>query len=93
MTTLTSQMTQKETRVGPVLSQVQGFIIGGWPTVVIPTFAPFKSKRDELTTQQGCILWGTRVDVLSSLQEKVLQELHDTHPGMSRMKALARSSV
>lgn len=57
------------------------------------TFAPFKSKRDGLTTQQGCILWGTRVDVLSSLQEKVLQEVHDTHPGMSRMKALARSYV
>ena len=77
----------------PVLSQVYGFIIGRWPTVVDPTFAPFKSKRDELTTQQGCILWGTRVVVPPSLQEKVLQELHDTHPGMSRMKALARSYV
>lgn len=61
--------------------------------MVDPTFAPFKSKREELTTQQGCILWGTRADVLSSLQEKVLQELHYTHPGMSRMKALARSYV
>ena len=92
VTTLTSQMIQKETRVGPVLSQVYSFIIGGWPNVVVdPSFALFKSKRDELTTQQGCILWGTRVVVPSSLQEKVLQELHDTHPGMSRMKALARS--
>ena len=45
----------------PVLSQVYSFIIGGWPTVVVdPSFAPFKSKRDELTTQQGCTLWGTR---------------------------------
>ena len=94
VTTLTSQMIQKETRVDPVLSQVYSFIIGGWPTVVVdPSFAPFKSKRDELTTQQGCILWGTRLVVPSSLQEKVLQELHDTHPGMSRMKALARSYV
>ena len=93
MTTLTSQMIQKETRVDPVLSQVYSFIIGGWPTVLDPTFAPFKSKRDELTTQQGCILWGTRVVVPSSLQDKVLQELHDTHPGMSRMKAFARSYV
>ena len=56
VTTLTSQMIQKETRVDPVLSQVYSFIIGGWPTVVMdPSFAPFKSKRDELTTQQGCI--------------------------------------
>ena len=39
------------------------------------------------------LLWGTRVVVPSSLLEKVLQELHDTHPGISRIKALARSYV
>ena len=46
MTTLTSQMIQKETQVDPVLSQVYSFIIGGWPSVVDPAFAPFESKRD-----------------------------------------------
>ena len=76
-----------------VLSLVHGFIIGRWPIVVDSTFAPFKSKRDELTTQQGCILWSTRVVVPSSLQARFLQELHDTHPGMSRIRALARSYV
>jgi len=54
---------------------------------------PFKNKRDELTTQQGCVLWGTRVVVPPSLQEKVLHELHETHPGISRMKVLSRSYV
>ena len=93
VTTLTSQMIKKETRVDPVLSQVYGVIIGGWPSVMDPAFAPFKRKRDELTTQQPCILWGTCVVVPSSLQEKVLQELHYTHPGISRMKALARSYI
>ena len=73
-----------------VLSQVYGFIIGGWTTVGDPTFAPFKSKCDELTTQKGCILWGTRVVVPPSLQEKVLQELHDTHPGMSKNESLGK---
>ena len=52
-----------------------------------------RANATVLTTQQGCILWGTRVVVPSSLQEKVLQELHDTHPGMSEMKALARSYI
>ena len=52
-----------------------------------------KNKRDKLTTQQACILWGTRVVVPSSLQKKVLQELHDTHPEISRMKALAWSYI
>ena len=36
MTTLTSQLIQKET-LDPVLSQVYGIIIGGWPSVVVPT--------------------------------------------------------
>ena len=93
VTTLTSQMIQKVTRVDPVLSQVYGFIIGRWPSVVNPAFAPFKSKLDELTTQQGCILWGTHVVVPSSLQDRVLQELNDTQLGICRMKALARSYV
>ena len=38
-------------------------------------------------------MWGTRVVVPSALQEHVSQELHDTHPGMSKMKALLRSFV
>ena len=39
------------------------------------------------------MLWGTHVIVPPSLKDKVLQELHDTHPGISRMKSLARSYV
>ena len=61
--------------------------------MVDPAFAPFKGKRDKLTTQQDCILWGTRVVRPSSLQEKVLHQLLDTHPGISRTKALARAYV
>ena len=93
MTNVTSQMIKKETQVDPVLSQVYGFITMGWPNVIDPSLAPFKNKCNELSTLQGCVLWGTRVVVPSALQEHVLQELHDTHPGMSRMKALARSFV
>ena len=39
------------------------------------------------------MLWGTRVIFPPSLQEKVLQEPHDTHPVISRMESLARSYV
>ena len=93
VTNVTSQMIKKETQVDPVLSKVYTYVISGWPSVVDPTLIPYKSKRDELSAQQGCLLWGTRVIVPPSLQDKVLEELHDTHPGISRMKALARSYV
>ncbi|XP_060089138.1 uncharacterized protein K02A2.6-like, partial [Heteronotia binoei] len=41
----------------------------------------------------GCILWGSRVVVPPPLRRQVLEDLHETHPGIVRMKALARSYV
>ncbi|XP_026569112.1 uncharacterized protein K02A2.6-like, partial [Pseudonaja textilis] len=38
-----------------------------------------------------CILWGDQVVVPTKLQKRVLQMLHDGHPGIVRTKALARS--
>ncbi|XP_029142078.1 uncharacterized protein K02A2.6-like [Protobothrops mucrosquamatus] len=39
----------------------------------------------------GCILWGSSVIVLSSSRPRVLESLHEGHPRIVRMKALARS--
>ena len=41
----------------------------------------------------GCVIWGSRVVVPSQGREAVLAELHETHPGIVRMKNLARSYV
>lgn len=38
----------------------------------------------------GCLLWGSRVIVPPPGQAQVMEELHDAHPGVSRMKSLAR---
>ncbi|XP_026566883.1 uncharacterized protein K02A2.6-like, partial [Pseudonaja textilis] len=40
-----------------------------------------------------CLLWGTRVVIPTSLRTRVLEALHEGHPGIVRMKALARSYV
>ncbi|XP_060110490.1 LOW QUALITY PROTEIN: uncharacterized protein K02A2.6-like, partial [Heteronotia binoei] len=40
-----------------------------------------------------CLLWGSRVVVPPPLRKQVLGALHKTHPGIVRMKALARSYV
>ncbi|XP_060110918.1 uncharacterized protein K02A2.6-like, partial [Heteronotia binoei] len=49
--------------------------------------------KPELSTHKGCILWGSRVVVPPPLRRQVLEDLHETHPGIVRMKALARSYV
>ena len=41
----------------------------------------------------GCILWGNRVVVPLPGRKGVLDELHETHPGASRMKGLARNYI
>jgi len=38
-------------------------------------------------------LWGSRVVVPENDRQPVLQELHSVHPGMTKMKALARIYV
>ena len=50
-------------------------------------------KRDELSTEEGCILWGSRLVVPPSCQKPVLDFLHQCHPGITHMKSLARSYV
>ncbi|XP_054288291.1 uncharacterized protein K02A2.6-like [Macrosteles quadrilineatus] len=44
-----------------------------------------------LWTQRGCLLWGTRVIIPSTLRQQALKLLHMGHEGIVRTKALARS--
>ena len=55
--------------------------------------ASFHQRKEELSVQDRCILLGSRVVVPRADQDKVLEKLYDSHPGMSRMKSLARSVV
>ncbi|XP_055758363.1 uncharacterized protein K02A2.6-like [Salvelinus fontinalis] len=82
----------EETRKDPVLSKVLDLTLGGWPTFVNDNnLRPFIDKKDQLFTDQGCVLWGSRVVVPHKFQRRLLSDLHEGHPGITRMKALARS--
>ena len=70
------------------------FVLQGWPdSCDSEELKPYWMRKFELSTQQGCLLWGNRVIVPPSLQQKVLQQLHDSHVGISRMKSLGRMFV
>lgn len=85
---------RRGTRSDPVLGVVlQRIMEGGLDRETDERFKPYRRKMYELTTECGCILWGTRVVVPTMLRAKVLEELHEVHPGVVRMKALARSYV
>ena len=76
-----------------ILSQVLTYTRQGWPAKISDAMKQFWTRRDETTIEGDCLLWGLRVLVPKKLQVQVLEELHQGHPGASRMKALARSYV
>ena len=77
----------------PVLSKVVLFTRNGWPVSAPEEFQSYWKRKDELSVEGDFLLWGIRVIVSPKLQEQVLEELHQRHPGASRMKSLDRSCV
>ena len=90
---LTQQQIRLYTRRDPLLAQVLQYLRSGWPDQSDPKLKPFVVRKEELSLLDGCILWGSRVVVPSKATATVLQELHEGHPGMTRMKSLARMYV
>ena len=66
---------------------------GNWPSQAEKHLRPFVRRRNELSCQDGCILWGARVVIPPRLRPGLLRELHDGHVGVVRMKGLARSYI
>eukprot|EP00731_Ephydatia_muelleri_P018626 Em0011g666a len=87
---VTSAAIKSWTDKDPVLSRVRGFVLyGNWePVEQDANFKPFKNRELELSVQDGCILWGNRVVVPKQGRKAVLGMLHDSHPGITKMKAL-----
>lgn len=82
----------EETRHDPLLSKVLDLTLSGWPRFVQnPELKPFCMRKDQLSTDQGCVLSGSRVIIPPKFRRRLLSDVHDGHPGITRMKALARS--
>jgi len=93
-TTVTAKDIRRWTERDPTLSMVRRNIQCGWPeNVIVEAQKPFFRRKYELSVQDGVILWGSRVVVPEVARKSVLAELHETHPGTSRMKSIARSYV
>ena len=78
------------TTTDPVLSKVITFLQQGWPNAIHKELKPYYIRRHELTIEANCLLWGRKVVVPEKLQSLVLEEIHTGHPGVVRMKSIAR---
>ena len=90
---LSAEQIRKATRADPVLSRVLEYTLKDWLEERSPEIAAYYQKRHEITIEDGCLVWGIRVIVPKPFHERVLKELHSGHPGIVRMKSLARLHV
>ena len=90
---ITAAQIKQWTNQDPVLSRVRNYVSRGWQSPAGEQTTPYYQCREELSIQDGCLLRGSRVVVPPAGRQAVLELLHESHPGVSRMKNLARSYV
>ncbi|KRY28532.1 Uncharacterized protein T01_15817 [Trichinella spiralis] len=77
-----------------ILTRVLSWAWRGWlKSVSDERLKPYVTRQHEISIHNGCLLWGSRVIIPLQARHKILKELHIGHPGIVRMKALARSYV
>jgi len=64
----------------------------GWPRSCARYYElyPLFVRKDELSLEDRCIVWGRRVVIPSTYTEHLLHELLTMHPRIVRMKSIAR---
>ena len=91
---VTAKDIERASRQDRLISQVMEMVQqGGQSLDTEKELIPFNRRRNELITHQGVLMWGSRVVVPTKLRARVLETLHEGHPGMVKMKGLARSFV
>ena len=90
---VTAAEVAREIQRDPVLRRVYQYTRCGWRYTSDPVLEPYQRRSCELSIENGCILWANRVIIPSKFRSTVLEELHEGHLGMRRMKALARSFI
>ena len=88
---------RRYTKRDPILARVTSYVMNGWPNPknVPAEHKAFVQKKEELSIEDDILLWGHRVVIPDNKQmrNRIIDELHGTHPGIVKMKALARSYV
>ena len=88
---LMSNQIRSMTDRDPVLARVKEYTRNGWPTAITDEkLRPYSSRRDEISLEDGILLWGSRVVIPPQAREAVIEQAHSAHIGIARMKSLTR---
>lgn len=87
---------QEATSQCRTLQLVSCYIQSGWPSrksINVSEVAKYYDQRDALSIIDGCVFFSDRIVIPTRYRPSILKELHRGHPGIVRMKLLARSKV
>ena len=87
---ITAETVKEWTQKHPLLARVYKYVQFGWPEHCSADLKLFSKHKLELSTLNGCIIYGSRVLIPSQGRQQMLAELHQGHPGVNRMKSLVR---
>lgn len=58
---VTAEEVAKETKADRILTKVLQFTLQEWKPDIEPDLQPYLRRSSELSVENGCLLWGTRV--------------------------------
>ena len=80
------------TKKDEILMKIISYLKFGWPVDVEPEYQAFFRKKDELFVEKDILLWGYCAAVPTLLCQNVLEELHGSHLGIVKIRALIYGS-
>ena len=66
-----------------LLSRVRKMLLQGWRATNDQAMKPFQLRKEEMSVQDDCILWESRVVIPLPGHQRIIDELHAGHPGIS----------
>ncbi|XP_055622017.1 uncharacterized protein K02A2.6-like [Toxorhynchites rutilus septentrionalis] len=94
---LSFNMIKDETRKDSILYKLYRFIQNGWPKnrsdIKDWEMQRYFDRQDSLSIVNGCIMFSERLIIPKAFRKRCLTQLHKGHPGIQRMKSIARSYV
>ena len=83
---------KRETRRDTITSKVLDLVLNCWTQKPQDEqLKPFYMRRNEISVQHRCLMWAIQVIIPTKLRNKVLNELHAGHVGITKKKGLSRN--
>ncbi|KAG6438794.1 hypothetical protein O3G_MSEX000230 [Manduca sexta] len=91
--TLSWKTVQNETKKDKILCDILRYCRDGWPLKndLGDDYEQYFRRKHEISVEKECLLWGYRVIIPKNIRKNIMDELHASHLGITRMKEISRS--